>query len=76
MEQTNTSNRNTKGKRNKVMEKVTDTITAGAGIGVIELVNHADNITQGGGLILQVIIGIITLIKMFKSKKDANNEKL
>lgn len=58
------------------MEKVTDTITAGAGIGVIELVNQADNITQGGGLILQIIIGIITLVKMFKSKKDANNEKL
>ena len=58
------------------MEKVTDTITAGAGIGVIELVNHVDQISQGGGLILQIIIGIITLIKMFKSKKNADNEKL
>ena len=62
------------------MKKVTDTITVGAGIGGIELVNelvnNTDNISQEGGLILQIIIGIITLIKMFKNKKNADNEKL
>lgn len=58
------------------MEKVTDTITAGAGIGVIEMVSHAENVTQGGGLILQIIVAIITLVKMFKTKKDATNKKL
>lgn len=58
------------------MNKVTDTITGAIGIGTIETIAHVEQITEGGGLLIQIIVGIITLIKLLKKKKNADNEKL
>lgn len=58
------------------MDKINNAITGATGIGAIEVAGQIQEITEGGGLILQIVVAIVTLIKMLKKKKDATNEKL
>ena len=52
-------------------EKLGTFLTGTAGAGAIEAVQHVnlDSIQQGTGLIMQIIIGIVTLIGLFKKKR-------
>lgn len=57
-------------KPNKVMIK--DAITGGTGILAIETAQqiNLDQIENGIGLLTQIIIGIITIVKLFKKPKS------
>ena len=46
-----------------------DTLIGGAGIGATEVAGNLDQIESGFGLVMQIIIGIVTLVKLFKKKK-------
>lgn len=74
MEQINTGNNDIKRKRSKIMEKVNTIATATVGAGAVEVINigvtNMQDIQQAGGLLIQLAIGIITIIKMLKRKKN------
>lgn len=63
-----------------MIEKLNTVAKASIGAGAIEVVNvgmtNMQDVQQAGGLLIQIVIGIITIIKMLKRKKDATNEKL
>lgn len=51
--------------------KLQTVATAIAGSGAIEVVKNVDldQVQQGAGLLMQIIIGVATLIQLFKKKK-------
>ena len=59
------------------MNKIKDTITGAtgiAGIGTTEAItNNTHLIQEGGSIIIQLMIGIVTLIKLLKRKKNETN---
>ena len=57
-------------------QKFTDTLIGGTAIGATEIVGNLDQVESGYGLVMQIIIGIVTLIKLLKKKKDADKQEL
>lgn len=52
-------------------EKLTTLVTGVTGAGAIEAVNAIDlnQVQQGAGLVVQILIGIVTLLGLFKKRK-------
>ena len=47
-------------------------LTGAIGTGAVEIANNInlDDLTEGTSILIQVIIGIVTLIKLFKKQKS------
>ena len=54
-----------------------DIMIGSAGIGTVELASFipTDDITSIGQLLIQIVIGIITIWKLLKNKKKLNDKK-
>ena len=62
-----------KGRKNIMMNTI---LTGSAGAGGIELIGNipvTDNHQQIGQLVLQILVAIITIIKLVKDKKNKND---
>ena len=57
------------------MSNIKTLLTGGVGIGLMEAVEkvHIPDVTENGGLVsvlIQIVIGVVTLIKLLKKKKE------
>lgn len=52
--------------------KGSELLTGSTGVAAVEVMNHVnlETVSESGGIIIQIIIGILTVLKMWKKKKQ------